>query len=49
MAIEEQSVYKYNMDIGFQLLKPSLAIVEKQKQLREVQSRGSSIKINVAA
>jgi hypothetical protein len=47
MAIEEQSVYKYNMDIGFQLLKPSLAIVEKQKQLRKVQSRGSSIKINV--
>jgi hypothetical protein len=47
MAIEEQSVYKYNMDIGFQLLKPSLAIVEKQKQLRKVQSRGSSIRINV--
>jgi len=27
MAIEEQSVYKYNLDVGFQLLKPSLAIV----------------------
>jgi hypothetical protein len=35
------------MDIGFQLLKPSQAIVEKQKQLRELRSRESSVKINL--
>jgi hypothetical protein len=47
MAIEEKQVYQYNMDIGFQLLKPSQAIVEKQKQLRELRSRESSVKINL--
>jgi hypothetical protein len=47
MAIEEKQVYQYNMDVGFQLLKPSQAIVEKQKQLRELRSRESSVKINL--
>jgi hypothetical protein len=47
MAIEEKQVYQYNMDIGYQLLKPSQAIVEKQKQLRELRSRESSVKINL--